>query len=53
LEFVQWLKHYFDLHYDGQPYDAVSKRPAGPKGEFHYILGGNKVSAPKVNRLNP
>ena len=40
LEFLQWLKRYFDLNYNGEPYDAVGKR----KGQdLFYILGGNKV----------
>jgi len=34
------LKRYFDLNYNGEPYDAVGKR----KGQdLFYILGGNKV----------
>ena len=26
LEFVQWLKRYYDQHYDGHFYDPVSRR---------------------------
>ncbi len=30
LEFLQWIKRYFDLHYPGGEYDAVARR--GSKG---------------------
>ena len=40
LEFCQWLKRYFDLNYNGEPYDAVGRR----KGQdLYYILGGGKI----------
>lgn len=26
LEFTQWMKRYFDIHYNGQEYDAVARR---------------------------
>ena len=26
LEFLQWLKRYFDLNYNGEPYDAPARR---------------------------
>jgi RP/EB family microtubule-associated protein len=32
LEFMQWMKKFFDLHYNGEPYDAVAKRTAAQKG---------------------
>jgi RP/EB family microtubule-associated protein len=38
LEFCQWLKRYFDLNYNGEPYDALSRR----KGDLYYIGIGNK-----------
>lgn len=39
LEFMQWIKRYFDLNYNGEPYDAVGRR----KGqELYYIGAGNK-----------
>lgn len=41
LEFLQWMKRFFDIKYNGQPYDAVGRR----KGQdLFYILGGNKVA---------
>jgi RP/EB family microtubule-associated protein len=46
LEFCQWLKKYHDLHWNGEPYDAMAKRSAGPDGQLYYIAGGNKVNAP-------
>ena len=40
LEFLQWMKKYFDMNYNGEPYDAVSRR----KGQdLFYILGGGRV----------
>lgn len=26
LEFIQWMKRYYDLNYNGAEYDAVGKR---------------------------
>ena len=26
LEFLQWMKRYYDLHYQGQDYDAAARR---------------------------
>lgn len=41
LEFLQWMKRFFDIKYNGAPYDAVGRR----KGQdLFYILGGNKVA---------
>ena len=45
LEFLQWLKRYFDLNYNGEPYDAVGRR----KWNDLFLIGsGNKpvTSAP-------
>ena len=40
LEFLQWMKRYHDINYNGEPYDAVGRR----KGQdLFYILGGGKV----------
>ena len=42
---MQWLKRYFDLNYNGEPYDAVGQR----KGNDLFLIGsGNKpvASAP-------
>lgn len=42
LEFLQWLKRYFDLNYNGEPYDAVGRR----KGHDLFLIGsGNKPVA--------
>ena len=38
----QWMKRYYDLHYNGQEYDAVARRPEGTT--MYYIAGGNKVN---------
>ena len=40
LEFLQWMKRYHDINYNGEPYDALGRR----KGQdLFYILGGGKV----------
>lgn len=42
LEFLQWMKRYHDINFNGEPYDAVGRR----KGQdLFYILGGGKVAA--------
>ena len=48
LEFMQWLKRYFDLNYNGEPYDAVSRR----KGhDLYYIGSGNKPMKSKTQGI--
>jgi len=43
LEFCQWMKAFFDKHYNGEPYDGPGRR----KGQdLYYIAGGNKVAGP-------
>lgn len=39
LEFMQWIKRYFDLNYNGEPYDAVGRRKGN---DLFYIGSGNK-----------
>lgn len=36
LEMLQWIKRYFDLNYNGAPYDAVARR----KGATLYLISG-------------
>ena len=43
LEFCQWIKRYFDLNYNGEAYDAMSRRK---NQDLYYIAGGNKVMPP-------
>lgn len=43
LEFCQWLKAYFEKNYNGEEYDALTRRK---NQQLHYILGGGKVGAP-------
>lgn len=44
LEFCQWMKAFFDKHYNGEPYDGPGRR----KGQdLFYIAGGNKVAGPQ------
>lgn len=35
----QWLKRYFDLNYNGEPYDALERRKGA---DLYYIGAGNK-----------
>lgn len=30
LEFLQWIKRFWDQHYGGQPYDPVARRKGAP-----------------------
>ena len=32
LEFLQWMKHFFDCKYGGQPYNATERRQKGKGG---------------------
>jgi microtubule-associated protein, RP/EB family len=41
LEFCQWIKAYFEKHYNGEPYDGPARRK---HQELYYIAGGNKVN---------
>lgn len=33
LEFLQWLKKYWDMNFPGGEYDAVARRKGAPGGE--------------------
>ncbi len=46
LEFCQWIKRYWDLNYNGEPYDAVARRNGQ---DLYYIAGGNKVNKPAAS----
>jgi len=35
LEMLQWIKRFFDLNYNGAPYDALGRR----KGDTLYLIG--------------
>ena len=39
---LQWIKRYFDLNYNGSPYDAVNRR----KGAQLYLIGGGNNLGP-------
>lgn len=43
LEFLQWMKHFFDCKYQGQDYNAVERRAKG-KGGSKLKGGGVKAS---------
>ena len=42
LEMLQWIKRYFDLNYNGSPYDALNRR----KGAQLYLIGGGNNLGP-------
>ena len=45
---MQWLKRYFDINYNGEPYDAVGRR----KGQdLYYIGSGNKPQKGKTSQI--
>ena len=50
LEMLQWIKRYFDLNYNGAPYDAVARR----KGATLYLISGcgetNKGAPAQIER---
>ena len=41
LEMLQWIKRYYDLNNNGNPYDAVARR----KGAELYLLGNDNAKA--------
>jgi RP/EB family microtubule-associated protein len=43
LEFLQWMKHFFDAKYNGAPYDAVARRAVAKGGK---APAGAKAPAP-------
>jgi len=45
LEFMQWLKKYWDMHYPGGQYDAVARRKGAPADPNPLIASG---PAPKT-----
>jgi len=44
LEFLQWMKKYFDMHYGGDPYDAVGRRQGKGGAPPKTSPGSKKVS---------
>ena len=41
LEFCQWLKAHFEKNYNGEMYDALTRRK---NQELFYIAGGGKIA---------
>ena len=50
LEFLQWMKKYFDMNYNGEPYDALGRRK---NQDLFYILGGGKVGGQAGTGIKP
>jgi len=50
LEFLQWIKRYFDLNYSGGEYNAVERRNQAHKGTG---TGVKKVAAPAPKKTEP
>jgi RP/EB family microtubule-associated protein len=51
LEFLQWMKKYFDMHYGGDPYDAVGRR--GGKTGVTKVTPTPKKPVSKVDTKSP
>lgn len=43
LEFIQWMKSFFDKNYSGEPYNALERR----KGNNIYYIGGVGQKGPQ------
>ena len=43
LEFIQWMKSFFDKNYGGEPYNALERR----KGQNIFYIGGVGGKGPK------
>lgn len=43
LEFLQWMKRYFDLNYSGGEYNAVERRKGGGGGSAPEKVQNNSV----------
>lgn len=48
LEFLQWMKHFFDCKYGGQPYNATERRAKGKGGNKLKGLGPASTGAKKT-----
>jgi len=49
LEFLQWMKKYWDTYYPGGPYDAQARRGVGVGVVKSVAGGGVRTMAPKKN----
>jgi len=55
LEFLQWIKRYYDLHYPGGPYNAVERRAQSkcPYEGDGKVGGGDQGAAPAAAPSKP
>jgi hypothetical protein len=53
LEFLQWMKHFWETRYNGQEYPALERREAAMKkfSQGHKHTGKGSVSMPAGNHL--
>jgi len=49
LEFMQWMKNFFDSKYGGQPYDAVARRQQVSKGGKSGFTAPSSIAIVKPN----
>jgi len=54
LEFLQWMKKYFDLNYNGEPYDAIGRRAQSKcPAVSDKAKGGTPVKATPTKSTTP
>ncbi|CAG8592454.1 8748_t:CDS:2 [Diversispora eburnea] len=53
LEFLQWLKKYWDTYYPGGPYDALARRSGSTGGPIKTVSGGGASRTMPVKRTTP
>ena len=53
LEFLQWVKRYWDQHYPGGDYDAVSRRKASGAPSTAPVAGARTTSASSRRGATP
>jgi len=52
LEFLQWMKRYWDTYYPGGPYDAVARRSGAGAPPVKSVVGGSASRVASKQRVN-
>lgn len=53
LEFLQWMKKYWDTYYPGGHYDAVARRGIGGAPQVRTVAGGGGGGGGGASRVAP
>ena len=53
LEFLQWIKHFFECKYGGQPYDAALRRKEAKKGKKMSPADPNAPAVVRTSKPKP